>query len=333
MNKPNIFTFATKELSQDAFICWLAAWANPTCAESNPKLHRCAQQFIIWLLKRGGVFEVNSLESVKIKQQYYFIDILIVVNNKYRVLIEDKIHSGQHGDQLKRYINAIIEKDKVKREEIIPIYLKTGHPESGEFLQAKKDGYSVILRLDLLDVLGSGACGKNCHPLFKDFYHHLEQLEEEVNSWKNFPVSLWKENWAAWVGFYSQVYSYFSQKLKPNEHGWGYVPNQNGGFMGYWLDCGRSLHVHLQEETLCIRVWEPDKKKRSSTRDKLYSHLIKKTKEMGRGYSKPVRFGWGEYMTIATKDNGYIVLDEDGILNLNKTIASIEEAYEIIMKS
>jgi hypothetical protein len=25
--KPNIFKYATSELSQDAFICWLLAWA------------------------------------------------------------------------------------------------------------------------------------------------------------------------------------------------------------------------------------------------------------------------------------------------------------------
>jgi len=26
---PNLFRFATSELSQDAFICWLASWADP----------------------------------------------------------------------------------------------------------------------------------------------------------------------------------------------------------------------------------------------------------------------------------------------------------------
>ncbi|MFD2933106.1 hypothetical protein [Spirosoma flavum] len=26
--RPNLFTYATSELSQDAFICWLAAWVN-----------------------------------------------------------------------------------------------------------------------------------------------------------------------------------------------------------------------------------------------------------------------------------------------------------------
>ena len=35
MNAPNLFDFATGELSQDAFVCWLAAWADPGCREAN----------------------------------------------------------------------------------------------------------------------------------------------------------------------------------------------------------------------------------------------------------------------------------------------------------
>ena len=27
--KPNLFKYATSELSQDAFICWLLEWAKP----------------------------------------------------------------------------------------------------------------------------------------------------------------------------------------------------------------------------------------------------------------------------------------------------------------
>jgi hypothetical protein len=32
---PNLFQFATKELSQDAFICWLLAWADENCKQKN----------------------------------------------------------------------------------------------------------------------------------------------------------------------------------------------------------------------------------------------------------------------------------------------------------
>ena len=34
--KPNLFSIATKELSQDAFITWLLQWADDSCFKENP---------------------------------------------------------------------------------------------------------------------------------------------------------------------------------------------------------------------------------------------------------------------------------------------------------
>lgn len=39
-DRPNLFTYATSELSQDAFICWLAAWADPKFKDADPALHQ-----------------------------------------------------------------------------------------------------------------------------------------------------------------------------------------------------------------------------------------------------------------------------------------------------
>ena len=37
---PNIFSYATSELSQDAMIAWLLQWASPEYGEADPDLHR-----------------------------------------------------------------------------------------------------------------------------------------------------------------------------------------------------------------------------------------------------------------------------------------------------
>ncbi|WP_027186275.1 PD-(D/E)XK nuclease family protein [Desulfovibrio inopinatus] len=326
MNTPNLFTYATKELSQDAFLCWLSAWADPKYAANEPTMHKCAQQFILWLLKHGGISEVNSVESLEIRQQYYSIDILIIVNNEYTILIEDKVHSNQHGNQLKRYLDRLVEEDKIPRAKIVPIYLKTGNPESGEYDEAIKNEYSVVQRRDLLDLFDK----KDIHPLFHDFYSYLEKQEEEMNSWMSSPLSIWSTNWSAWIGFYSKIYDHFSKKFKPNEHGWGYIANPNGGFMSYWLHYGENLHISLQEKALCIKILENNKEKRSETRKQWYDIVSETAKNSSLCYSKPARFGSGSYMTVVTRDNGYIFVDEDGIINLEKTIMNIEEAYTLI---
>lgn len=37
--RPNLFSHGTSELSQDAFICWLAEWANPIYKETDECLY------------------------------------------------------------------------------------------------------------------------------------------------------------------------------------------------------------------------------------------------------------------------------------------------------
>jgi hypothetical protein len=43
---PNLFDYATSELSQDAFVCWLAAWADPGCRAANEPLHAGRTAFV-----------------------------------------------------------------------------------------------------------------------------------------------------------------------------------------------------------------------------------------------------------------------------------------------
>lgn len=39
MRKPNLFTYATSELSQDAVLCWLFSWADPKQSREDEALH------------------------------------------------------------------------------------------------------------------------------------------------------------------------------------------------------------------------------------------------------------------------------------------------------
>ena len=56
MTPPNIFDYATKELSQDAVICWLIAWAGADSNGSPEKeeLRQCGLAFVKALSRSGG---------------------------------------------------------------------------------------------------------------------------------------------------------------------------------------------------------------------------------------------------------------------------------------
>ena len=98
--KPNLFNYATSELSQDAFLLWLLEWANPSNSEYDLELYKTASDF---LRKIIDVDEEFDIKTVVCKKQQYHIDVLAIVNNEIAVIIEDKINTQEHGNQIARY--------------------------------------------------------------------------------------------------------------------------------------------------------------------------------------------------------------------------------------
>lgn len=54
---PNLYSFATNELAQDATLAYIIAWARPVYRESHPHLHRLGTDMLHALLatKIGNV--------------------------------------------------------------------------------------------------------------------------------------------------------------------------------------------------------------------------------------------------------------------------------------
>ena len=66
---PNLFTYSTKELSQDAMICWLIQWADAKYAGVDDQLHRCGRDFVAALLHQHDVASVPERMEVCLCQQ------------------------------------------------------------------------------------------------------------------------------------------------------------------------------------------------------------------------------------------------------------------------
>lgn len=74
---PNIFDFATSELSQDAMFAWLIQWADIKYAESDAEIHNTAQLFLRLLLGSDS-FVINTVE---VGRQWKNIDVWAKINN------------------------------------------------------------------------------------------------------------------------------------------------------------------------------------------------------------------------------------------------------------
>ena len=120
----NIFKYITKEMSHDAFICWMLNWINiPENSENKDikkKKKKIIEQIVIEsknenfknILKKD--YKINIFKQFRKKvnsSEYVAIDVLVVIENEYVIIIEDKIDTGIHDDQIERYkkrINEII---------------------------------------------------------------------------------------------------------------------------------------------------------------------------------------------------------------------------------
>lgn len=98
----NLFDYATKELSQDAFLAWL--FANYDCEQEEVKL------FSRFLLCSFIGKDNENISNLQVHKQKNNIDLYLSFNvssEPYVLVIEDKIMSSHHDNQLEKYENII----------------------------------------------------------------------------------------------------------------------------------------------------------------------------------------------------------------------------------
>ena len=250
MERNNIFNFATSELSQDAFICWLCNWVNfddNDLSEDEKKLKELATEFIKKML--GEKLEDRK---VNIKRQYQKIDVLLEIQNKTEfitkgnninpivdmyVIIEDKVGIGLHSNQIERYRELISEKnekDNGSRAKIKVVYYKIYDEDNTERL--KENGVNVILgRENILELLKEYKDKIN-NSIFENYHNYLSNIETDVNSYEKKNLEDWNSN--CYIGFFKELKN--EKNLLEHAIGrqkdcsWGYVNNSSGGFMGMW---------------------------------------------------------------------------------------------------
>ena len=360
----NLFNYGYKELTQDAFICWLIKWAYYDGA-GYEKLKKCGQDFVKALFdKHKKSVPHNPDNKPEIWQQDNKIDVLVRIGD-YVLLIEDKTGTGDHSNQLDCYYKLVrcgkTAAGKVPNEEnIIPIYLKTETQSLHDKLRIESSTeYKVFERTDFLDVIKPHS---NAHPIISDFYSHLEYKEKDTESYK-----IWgKESFRSWSGFFRKLENHLvvldgdnrkvgfdnestsiKHSLRNDLHeqwGWGWVNNPSGGFYGLWWygkkvkSCGHCVELYLQLEVmsnkpedrkLCFKV---DMKKDYEDKwgeIKWDCHRVLKAAG-GTLVRKPKRMGHGQTVTIAEWTNPWLVFNPNGGPDIPETVNNLVKAQSIL---
>ncbi len=132
----NIFSFATSELSQDAMLCWLLQLAAPE--EYSHPLHEIGTRFVHLMYERCNKTAPNEIQECQVIKQDGHIDVQCRINSTDVILIEDKVGTKQHSDQLSRYQKSL----KNTGLNILPIYIQTG--DQSDYSEVKNNGYRAF---------------------------------------------------------------------------------------------------------------------------------------------------------------------------------------------
>ncbi len=342
---PNLFRdYATSELSQDAFICWLLAYAGYKSDDpEREKLRRCGREFAFELLNRDKdrkPVELPEEFGIEIHKQDKNIDVLALIDNKHVLLIEDKTTTGTHGDQLERYYDHVeggrTKLGAVKPEDIYRIYFKTGNQSRAEDNRIEKEtGYRVFLREDFLCVLDSYE-GENA--ILSDYRCYLQDLENRANSykeWRKDSDKSWSAlgSWEAWEGFFRRLEGDIPDDIHNSK--WGEL-NPGGGnrFLCFsWEAPGEApgwLQIESHKQELRFKVYEGEKEKRTDTRNKYYNLFMKAGNRNEERVIKPQRFGVGEHMAAAVWKEDWMAFGENGFLDMEGTVANLQEAEKVL---
>lgn len=261
--KPNIFDYAPKELSQDAFIIWLILYFNCDVKLADEKasylsdddfaLKKCSEEFISLLLSKG-INKPFKIKIVEADKQWESIDIWVTVEiesgEKYLIIIEDKTSSSYHSDQLNRYkeIGRKWCKENNYYEDPICIYLKTGNESRQSLRYVTENGYSILGRTEIVEFLKKHREIKN--NIFTDFILRLTRIEASHYEFNLKTIGDWKDN--DWQGFFLEL-----DKRELLE-GWGYVNNVAGGFWNavihwpFWK--GFPVHFQIEQGKICFKI-------------------------------------------------------------------------------
>ncbi len=330
--KPNIFDYATSELSQDAFICWLAAWADPKQKDHDADLNGLGIRFIQSLLSKcGGT--LTEIETIEVDRQWLKVDVTITINKSILICIEDKTTSRAHNNQLERYktdVSDWVQEHGINAgyaiEEQYFIYLKT-HPEGPEALKAvEQSGYTVYDRNDLTQLLTTAGF-KNA--IVNDFETRLSSQNQRYQGFKTEPIGTW--SWFEWQGFYEAL----------SKEGivwtWFYVANPSGGFLCALLNWdtnkdGFPVYLQIEQGKLVYKISTHSddvnlgERTRSDVRNQIHEMLMDAAKQKSEiKIRKPKRFGTGTYMTVAVVDKEDWLGADDILLDLPAVITKLKQ--------
>ncbi len=269
------------------------------------------------------------------------------INGRHVLLIEDKTvtSDGDAKDKLRRYYDCVCDGKtgfgQVARDDIYPIYVKTGNYPRAERQKVEKAvdprprGYKVFDRRDFLGVLKDY---RGMNVILVDYRGYLQCWEDDTESYRNWQAGGSEQwSWGSWEGFYGCL-----EDALGGDGEWGYVPPP-GGFLGFWwggsskLPGGAEAYLQLEvvpggKRNLCFKIRvEKGKKVPGDSTQGLREAIL--AVGGGRVKKPPKLKGGGRTMTVAVWANEWISFGRNGKIDPKRTVENLREAEGVLAKA
>lgn len=184
----NLFDYAAKELSQDAFLRWL--FENYNC--ENEKVRGACYNVLSKMCKQ--TFVDGEITELTTHAQWWKIDVIVEFKAKgkeYVVAIEDKTFSNEHSNQLSRYRDDLESYEKYKEKEKTKIFYKTNLKKYCEvdIKKCNEAGWDYYFLDDIqswYEEYNNSGC-----IILDDYIEHLNNIEKALTKVSNEPISKW----------------------------------------------------------------------------------------------------------------------------------------------
>ena len=192
----NLFDYATKELSQDAFLRWL--FENYDC-ENEEVVKICKKVFNAFTKDN---FDFSKIEDLKTTAQWKNIDVSIwftIQGEEYLIVIEDKTTSEEHkqldnyNKKIQEHIDWLIKNNKKPIKQVYKVFYKTAQISGVEKERIEEAGWNNIFDIDTIYKLFKDV--KNTRSEVLDGYaNHIRDINDTYNNFENIPFEKWLYN-------------------------------------------------------------------------------------------------------------------------------------------
>ena len=239
MQKNNIFRFASKELSQDAFLAWLINWVN---IDEDLEIKKLAKEFLIKILgdSRCDIKWKNLISNgkpeIEVKVQFYNIDVLIIIHDKdenLAIIIEDKVNTLEHDSQIQRYenilLNSLEKSDRQRNYNKENLKIITCYYKIYDECNVENKSVNVIFKRDDIISLMETYKGKIKKDYFNEYLEYLQEIEKCSKQYDNDESDLFSEKKKKDIKYlaffkslekeYQNYINTFSEKKEMNYYG------------------------------------------------------------------------------------------------------------------